>query len=90
MGTSERVALLCLYSWCLVVAMWLLLMMPQVCLQFVVVVFPVQAHLLFVYNMQTPNTRVTKDLLLYLTTALASATITIYHHRFTYLSWDPA
>ena len=40
MGKRELVALLCLSSWCLVIAVWLFLTMPPVCLQFVIVVFP--------------------------------------------------
>ena len=42
------VALLCLSSWCLVIVVWLFLAVPQVCLQFVIVVFPDHTHLLFV------------------------------------------
>ena len=38
-GKRELVALLCLSSWCLVIIVWLFLTMPQVCLQFVIVVF---------------------------------------------------
>ena len=41
------VALLCLSSWCLMNVVWHFLMMLQVCLQFVIVVFPDQNHLLF-------------------------------------------
>ena len=40
-------ALLCLSSWCLVIVVWLFLMMPRVCLQFVIVVFPDHTYLLF-------------------------------------------
>ena len=40
MGKRELVALFCLSSWCLVIVVWLFLVMPQVCLQFVIVVFP--------------------------------------------------
>ena len=46
MGKRELVALLCLSSWCLVI-MWLFLTMLQVCLQFVIVVFPDHTRLLF-------------------------------------------
>ena len=46
-GKRELVALLCLSSWCLVIVLWLLLTRPWVCLQFVIVVFPVHSHLLF-------------------------------------------
>ena len=44
MGKRESVALLCLSSWCLVIVVWLFLTMPQVCLQFVIVVFPDHTH----------------------------------------------
>ena len=39
MGKIELVALLCLSSWCLVMAELLFLTVPEVCLQFVIVVF---------------------------------------------------
>ena len=44
MGKRELVALLCLSSWCLAIVVWLFLMMPPVCLQFVIVVFPDHTH----------------------------------------------
>ena len=47
MGRRELVAWLCLSSWCLVIAVWLFLTMPRVCLQFVIVVFQDHTHLLF-------------------------------------------
>ena len=47
MGKRELVVLLCLSSWCLVIVVWLFLMMPWVCLKFVIVVFPDHTHLLF-------------------------------------------
>ena len=47
MGTRELIALLCLSSWCVVIVVWLFLMIPLVCLQFVIVVFPDHAHLHF-------------------------------------------
>ena len=40
MGKRELVVLLCLSSWCLVIVVWLFLTMQQVCLQFVIVIFP--------------------------------------------------
>ena len=40
MGKRELVALLSLSSWCLVIVVWLFLVVPWVCLQFVIVVFP--------------------------------------------------
>ena len=47
MGNREPVALLCLSPWCLVIVVRLYLMMPRVCLQFVIVIFPDHTHLLF-------------------------------------------
>ena len=47
MGKRELVALLCLFSWCLVIVVWLFLTMPQVYLQFVIVVFADHIHFLF-------------------------------------------
>ena len=42
MGKRELVALLSLYSWCLVIVVWLFLAVQWVCLQFVIVVLPDQ------------------------------------------------
>ena len=47
MGKRELVALLSLSSWCLVMVERLFLVVPQVCLRFVIVVFPDHTHLLF-------------------------------------------
>ena len=47
MGKREQIALLNLSSWCLVVVERLFLVVPQGCLQFVIVVFPGHTHLLF-------------------------------------------
>ena len=44
------VALLRLSSWCLMIVVWLFLIMPQVCLQFVIVVFPDHTHLLLLFR----------------------------------------
>ena len=44
MGKRVLVALLYLSSWCLVIVVWLFLMMPWVCLQFVIVVFSDHTH----------------------------------------------
>ena len=46
MGKRELVALLNLSSWCLRMVERLFLAVPQGCLQFVIVVFPVHTHLL--------------------------------------------
>ena len=46
MGKRELVALLKLSSWCLVMVVWLFLAVPWVSLQFVIVLFPGQTHLL--------------------------------------------
>ena len=47
MGKRELVVLLNLSSWCLVIVERLFLAVPQLCLQFVIVVFPDHTHLLF-------------------------------------------
>ena len=47
MGKRELVALLYLFSWCLVLVERLFLAVPQGCLRFVIVVFPDYTHLLF-------------------------------------------
>ena len=46
MGKRELVALLSLSSWCLVIMAWLFLAVPWLCLQFLIVVFPDNTHLL--------------------------------------------
>ena len=43
----ELVALLSLSSWCHVIAVWLFLTVPYVCLQFEIVICPDHTHLLF-------------------------------------------
>ena len=47
MGKKELVALLNLWSWCLMMVEGLFLVVPQGCLRFVIVVFPDRTHLLF-------------------------------------------
>ena len=47
MGKRELVALLNLFSWCLVMVERLFLSVPRSCLRFVSVVFPDHTHLLF-------------------------------------------
>ena len=47
MGKRELVALLNLSSWCLQMVEQLFLAVPEVCLRFVIVVFPDHAYLLF-------------------------------------------
>ena len=44
---SSYAALLNLSSWCLVLVVWPFLTVPCVCLQFIIVLFPVHTHLLF-------------------------------------------
>ena len=51
MRQKELVVLRSLSSRCLVVAVWLSLAVPRVCLQFVFVIFPDHTHLLFKMNM---------------------------------------
>ena len=47
MGKRDLVGLLSLFSWCLVIAVWLFLTVTWVCLKFVIVKFPDHTHLLF-------------------------------------------
>ena len=47
MGKRELIALLNLFSWCLVMVERLFLAVPRGCLQFVIVVFPDHTHLLY-------------------------------------------
>ena len=49
MGKRKLVALLSLSSWCLVMVVWLFLMVPWVCLRFVIMAFPDHTQLLFYY-----------------------------------------
>ena len=51
MGKRESWFLLRLSSWCLVIVVWLFLLVPQVCLQFVIVVLPDHTRLLFLKEM---------------------------------------
>ena len=52
-GKRELVALLNLSSWCLLMVERLFLTVPWGCLQFVIVVFPDHAHLLFLAGTPT-------------------------------------
>ena len=54
MGKRELVDFLSLSSWCLVIAVWLFLVVPWVCLQFVIVVFLDHTHN-FCFNVGLPN-----------------------------------
>ena len=62
MGKRELIALLNLFSWCLVMVERLFLAVPRGCLQFVIVVFPDHTHLPFlkkhkcVSNRRLPDT----------------------------------
>ena len=47
MGKRELVTSLILFSWCLMMVVWLFLEVPWVCLLFVIGVFPYHTHLLF-------------------------------------------
>ena len=49
MGKRELVALFRLSSLCLVIVVWLFLVVPWICLQFVIVVFPDHTHYVSVY-----------------------------------------
>ena len=48
MAKKELVDLLSLSSWWFVIVVWLFLVVPWVCLQFVIVVLPDHTHLLFI------------------------------------------
>ena len=50
MGKRQLVALLNLFSWCLMIAVLLFLTMPQVCLQLVIVVFPDHTHYFRIFS----------------------------------------
>ena len=50
MRKRELIVLLSLFSWCLVIVVWLFLAVSWVCLQFVIVVFPDHTHLLFLLD----------------------------------------
>ena len=52
LGKRELVALFSLSSWCLVMVVWLFLAVPEVCLQFVIVVFTDHTHLLLLNAFQ--------------------------------------
>ena len=58
-GKRELIALLNLSSWCLVMVERLFLAVPRGCLQFVIVVFPDQTHLLFFYVIDSLSWAVT-------------------------------
>ena len=58
MEKRELVALLSLSSWCLVMVAWLFLVVPWVCLWFVIVVFPDHTHLLFLTILQKNETKI--------------------------------
>ena len=57
MGKRELVALLNLFSWCLVMAERLFLVVPWGCLRFVIVVFPDHTHILFLLRKQPKKHR---------------------------------
>ena len=48
MGKRELVALPSLSSWCLLIVVWLLIVVPRVCRRFVIVVIPDHSHLLLI------------------------------------------
>ena len=50
MGKRELVALLSWSSWCFVIVVWLFPVVPWVCLQFMIVVFPDNTLLLFLLD----------------------------------------
>ena len=52
-GKRELVALLNLFSWCLVIVERLFLVVQWGCVRFVIVVFPEHTHLLFLWLIQS-------------------------------------
>ena len=54
-GKRELIALRCLSFWCLVIVVLLFLTMPQVCLHFVIMVFPNHTHFLLSYQLNAVN-----------------------------------
>ena len=50
---EERADCFALSSWCLVIVVWLFLTIPQVCLQFVIVVFPDYTQYFLVHYSRT-------------------------------------
>ena len=52
-GKRELVALLNLFSWCLVIVERLFLVVQGGCVRFVIVVFPEHTHLLFLWLIQS-------------------------------------
>ena len=61
MGKRELIALLNLFSWCLVMVERLFLEVPRGCLQFVIVVFPDHTHLLFLNRFHGTNLTLNSD-----------------------------
>ena len=53
MGKRELVAWLSLSSWCFMIVVWLFLAVPWICLQFAILLFPDQTHLLFYIYLYT-------------------------------------
>ena len=62
-GKRELFALLSLSSWYLVIAVLLFLVVPWVCLQFVIVVFPDQTYLLILDPDQSGSKLFAKDII---------------------------
>ena len=77
MGKRELIALLNLSSWCLVMVERLFLTVPRGCLQFVIVVFPDHAHLLFFMLIATGVVAILKLL-----------TVLFYCHSLCIFTWD--
>ena len=54
-GKRELVALLSLFSWWLIMVVWLFLVVQWLCLQFVIVVFPDHTTLLYSVDISVEN-----------------------------------
>ena len=61
MGTRELVAMLKLSSCCLVIVVWLFLVVSWVCLQCVIVVFPVPTHYFFFHIISSRSDSLTRS-----------------------------
>ena len=57
MGEKELVALLSLSSWCFVMVVWLFLVVPWVCLRFVIVVYSLTFLVCFVNRLLANDSR---------------------------------
>ena len=101
MEKIELIALLNLFSWCLVMVERLFLAVPRGCLQFVIVVFPDHTHLLFLIRSDcetdlSPPFKYLTDrykaaLLLWIFYVLSALCLLCFYARlFIFALWSPA